>query len=61
MRLSQYTYYMYIQVKLLQGYQEPLLYSAPDEWATAQSCWQHCNGTVACDPGTSFCHGNVSG
>lgn len=25
---------MYILVKLLQGYQEPLLYSAPDEWAT---------------------------
>lgn len=27
---------MYILVKLLQGYQEPLLYSAPDEWATEQ-------------------------
>ena len=27
-----YTSYMFIQVKLLQGYQEPLLYSAPDAW-----------------------------
>ena len=27
---------MYIQVKLLQGYQEPLLYSAPDEWESTR-------------------------
>lgn len=27
---------MYIQVKLLQGYQEPLLYSIPDQWGSAE-------------------------
>jgi len=27
---------MYIDVKLLQGYKEPLLYSCPDEWASCK-------------------------